>query len=164
MNMDIKIIQTIAAILVFVIVKIVTNKSIERTVKTHLVKKLRAKIIKKIISFSLFIIICTVILIIWGIDQSELVFFITSVLAVVGIALFAQWSILSNITAGLIIFFNHPVRLDDTVSIIDKDYEIEGRISDIGLFFVTIKNKSGEPTTVPNNVFLQKMVKRKIES
>jgi small-conductance mechanosensitive channel len=43
----------------------------------------------------------------------------------------------------------------------DKDYQIEGRISDIGMFFIIIKNSEGEKLTIPNNVFTQKMVKRK---
>ena len=76
--------------------------------------------------------------------------------------MFAQWSLLSNITSGIIIFFNHSVRLDDTIVIIDKDYEVEGRISDIGLFFIKLKTTQGEEVTLPNNVFLQKMIKKKI--
>ena len=49
-----------------------------------------------------------------------------------------------------------------TVSIIDKDYEVEGRISDIGLFFVKLKTKQGEEVSLPNNIFLQKMIKKKM--
>ena len=74
--------------------------------------------------------------------------------------LFAQWSHLSNITSGIIIFFNHSVKLDDTIVILDEDYNIQGRISDIGLFFVRLKTKEGEEISLPNNVFLQKMIKR----
>ena len=85
-----------------------------------------------------------------------------SILAVIGIALFAQWSHLSNITSGIIIFFSHSFKLDDTVSIIDKDYEVEGRISDIGLFFIKLKTKQGEEVSIPNNIFMQKMIKKKI--
>jgi small-conductance mechanosensitive channel len=85
-----------------------------------------------------------------------------SVLTVIGIALFAQWSHLSNLTSGMIIFFNHSAKLDDTIEIIDKDYCIEGRISDIGLFFVQIKTTENEEVTLPNNVFLQKMIKKKL--
>ncbi len=111
-----------------------------------------------IIIISTFIII---LLSIWGVDQSELAVFIGSVLTVIGIALFAQWSILSNITSGVIIFFNHSVKLDDTIKVIDKDYEIEGRISDIGLFFVVLKTKENEQVNIPNSVFMNKMIKKK---
>jgi small-conductance mechanosensitive channel len=53
------------------------------------------------------------------------------------------------------------VKLDDWVIIMDKDYEIEGRISDIGLFFVVLKTKENEQIDIPNSVFLNKMIKKK---
>jgi len=125
-------------------------------------QKTRGKIIKKAVNFILLLITLALVSLIWGINQSELAVFIGSVLAVIGIALVAQWSIISNITSRIIIFFNHPVKLDDTISIIDKDYQVEGRVSDIGLFFVILKTKEGEQITVPNNVFVQKMIKKRI--
>lgn len=81
-------------------------------------------------------------------------------LTILGIAFFAQWSIISNITSSLIIFFNHPAKIGDEIIVFDKDYSIEGRISDIGVFFVIIKTVDGEKITIPSNVFTQKMIKR----
>ena len=50
--------------------------------------------------------------------------FLGSVLTVVGVAFFAQWSLLSNITSSIIIFFNHPVKLNDSIVILEgKDYD-----------------------------------------
>lgn len=124
-------------------------------------QKTRGKIIKKIFLIVLIFITFIFIFSVWGIKQSELYLFLASVLTVIGIALFAQWSHLSNITAGIIIFFNPSVKLDDTVAIIDKDYEVEGRISDIGLFFIKLKTKEGEEINLPNNIFLQKIIKKR---
>jgi small-conductance mechanosensitive channel len=137
-------------------------KMIDRTVNISLLKKTRGKIIKKVFQIFFASIIVIFMLTIWGVNQSELLVFMASVLTVIGIALIAQWSHLSNITAGIIIFFNHTVHLDDTVSIIDKDFNIEGRISDIGLFFVILKTTEGEEISLPNNVFMQKMIKKRI--
>lgn len=123
--------------------------------------KTRSKVVKKVINFTLLLVVLAILTSIFGVDQSELVVFISSVFTILGIALFAQWSILSNITAGVIIFFNHTVSLDDTISIIDKDYEVEGRISDIGLLFVVLKTSDNEVVSIPNNVFIQKMIKNK---
>jgi small-conductance mechanosensitive channel len=139
----------------------VANKSIDKTVANSLMQKTRAKIVKKSVNLILILTFFIFILVVWGVDQSELAFFMGSVLTVIGIALFAQWSILSNITSGLILFFNHSVKLDDTITVMDKDYNIEGRISDIGLFFVILKTKEGEVISIPSNVFLQKMIKKK---
>ncbi len=159
---EIKLLQTAIAIILFIIIRIATIKVIDRTVTKSFLQKTRGKIIKKVFQIVLLTITLLFILTVWGVNQSELFLFMASVLTVIGIALFAQWSHLSNITSGVIIFFNHPLKLDDTVSIIDKDFEIEGRISDIGLFFIKLKTDKGEEVLMPNNIFLQKMVKKKI--
>jgi small-conductance mechanosensitive channel len=85
--------------------------------------------------------------------------FITSVLAVIGIALFAQWSILSNISSALIIFISHPVKLGESITIIDKEFDITGRVSDIGLFYVIMKTETDEKIMIPNNLFYKKQQK-----
>jgi small-conductance mechanosensitive channel len=82
-------------------------------------------------------------------------------LTVLGVALFAQWSILSNITATIIVFFSFPAKIGDTIAILEKDSLVEGRISDIGIFFVLLKTKDGEVVSIPSNLFIQKVIKRK---
>jgi hypothetical protein len=89
----------------------------------------------------------------------KLLTFITSFLTVVGIALVAQWSILSNIASALIIFISHPVKLGESITIMDKEFQINGQVIDIGLFFITIKNDENEKILLPNNVLLQKATK-----
>ena len=42
-----------------------------------------------------------------------------------GVAMFAQWSILSNITSGIILFFSFPFKIGDLILIHDKDFPIE---------------------------------------
>ncbi len=157
--MNVKIIETIVVLISYILIRFVSSKMVDKTVENSLMQKTRGKVVKKGVNFILLMVMLAFVFFIWGVNQSELAIFISSFLAVLGIALFAQWSILSNITSGIIIFFSHPVKLDDTISILDKDYEIEGRVSDIGLFFVTIKTKAGDRVTVPSNVFVQKMIK-----
>lgn len=158
-----QVVEATITLLIYVVVRILVNRNIDKIVANNALKKSRSKIIRKAIHLTTIIIFLTILLSIFGVDQSELMLFIGSVLTVIGIALFAQWSILSNITSGIIIFFNHPIKLDDTVSIIDKDFEVEGRISDIGLLFVILKTKENEQITIPNNVFIQKMIKKKLD-
>ncbi len=158
--MNIKILETLSVIIVYFLIRIVSSKMIDKTVENSLMQKTRGKVIKKGFNTILLLIVLAFLFFIWGVKQTELVVFIGSFLAILGVALFAQWSILSNVTSGIIIFFNHPVKLDDEISILDKDYQVDGRVSDIGLFFVTIKTKEGDKVTVPSNVFVQKMIKR----
>jgi len=161
-TMKIQLIETIIAIVLYAIIKLSINRYIVNTIAGNQTAKKSKKIVNKAINITMLSFFLIILLSIWGVDQSELAVFIGSLLTVMGVALFAQWSILSNITSGVIIFFNHSVKLDDTISIIDKDFQIEGRISDIGLFFVVLKTKDNEQIDIPNSVFLNKMTKKKL--
>jgi small-conductance mechanosensitive channel len=65
--------------------------------------------------------------------------------------MFAQWSILSNITSG-ILFFSFPFKID-IIRIHDKDFPIVAEIEDIRAFHVALKTKEGEMIIYPNNFF-----------
>ncbi|UZO80366.1 mechanosensitive ion channel family protein [Aquimarina sp. ERC-38] len=158
----IKALETIIVVIVFIIAKKASSKLIQKTIENKLLHSSRERIVKKSIKLILSFILIVVIFTIWGVHQSDLVVFIGSFLTVVGVAFFAQWSILSNITSSVIIFFNHSIKLDDEIIIMEgKEYEIEGTVSNIGLFFITIRMKNDEELTLPNNIFIQKMIKRK---
>ncbi len=157
----IQIIQTIVIIFVFFITKLVTKRIIGKVGIRFKYQSGRIKITNKIVGVLLLIILTIVLLVIWGVDQSELLFFLSTILTILGVAFFAQWSIISNITSTLIIFFNHPIKMGDALTIMDKDYPIEGTLSDIGIFFIIIKTKDGKKITIPSNVFMQKMIKNR---
>ncbi len=108
----------------------------------------------------LFIVYGLVALGLLGLDFGDVEVLLSSVFAVVGVAFFAQWSILSNITASSIIFFSFPYRVGDWVSVVEKDVDISGQVEDITLFHVLIRNLRGELITYPNNLILQKPVVR----
>lgn len=157
---QLKFLESLVLIALYVFAKIISGRVVDKTIVNQIIQKPSGKIIKKAISVTLLTVIGVLILVVWGVDQTELAVFVGSVLTVIGIALFAQWSILSNITSSIIIFFNSSIKLDDTITIMDKDYEVEGRVSDIGLFFVTLKTPEGDQIFLPNNVFIQKMIKK----
>ena len=75
-----------------------------------------------------------------------------------GVALFAQWSILSNITASMIIFFGFPYRVGDRIKILDKDDDMSGIIEEISMFHVILRREDGNIVTYPNTLILQKAV------
>ena len=97
-------------------------------------------------------------ILIWGVQTEDLFFTLSSVLTVIGVALFAQWSILSNITSGFIVLFSFPFKIGDTIKIHDKDFPIEGEIISIHTFYTLVKTLEGEMVTYPNSLFLQKGV------
>ncbi|MCB0456726.1 MAG: mechanosensitive ion channel family protein [Flavobacteriaceae bacterium] len=95
---------------------------------------------------------------IWGVDFSSVGVVLSSVFAVIGVALFAQWSILSNVTSGVIMFFTFPYKIGDYIIIHDKEFDYQGTIEDIKAFHVLLKTKEDKLITYPNSLMLQKGV------
>lgn len=95
-----------------------------------------------------------------GIGYGQVSLFLSSIFAVVGVALFANWSILSNLTGSLIIFFAFPYRVGSHVKVVDKDDDISGVIEAIEPFHVLIRRANGDLITYPNNLILQRPVIR----
>tara|TARA_R110002050_G_scaffold78910_1_gene168720 strand:- start:10688 stop:11179 length:492 start_codon:yes stop_codon:yes gene_type:complete len=156
-----KLIETFVILVMYLLLRGMSNKLITKNLSKKVIQESRGIIIRKAIKLISITLCVALLLIIWGVNQSDLAAYIGSILTVVGVAFFAQWSILSNITSSVIIFFTHSVRIDDVVIIMEgKDYEVEGKVMDIGLFFVILKTAEGQEITLPNNIFIQKMVKK----
>jgi len=95
---------------------------------------------------------------IYGARWDDIGLVLSSIFAVVGVAFFAIWSILSNVTSGVIMFFSFPYKLGDTIEIHDKDDPLRGIIEDIGAFHIHLRLENGDLVTYPNNLILQKAV------
>ena len=149
-------IATIVALVIFMILRYLVNTIIDNIGKTSEFAESRTQLVKKYIDYFIYMLALLVIISIWGIKPEQIFLFISSVLTVIGVAFFAQWSILSNITAGIIIFFSFPFRIGDKIKILDKDVPIEAEIIDIRLLYTLLKTDSGERISYPNNLFLQK--------
>lgn len=155
---------SIASILAIYIATRLFLKYFRRYGITKDVPRQRVIYLEKFISILSFIVGIIVISLIYSIDYKGLLVFASSIFAVVGVALFAQWSILSNITSSLVIFFSFPARIGDVIKIVDKDENIEGEIVEITLFQLEIKDKEGNRIFYPNSLVLQKpIIKRKKE-
>ncbi|EDX88510.1 MULTISPECIES: mechanosensitive ion channel domain-containing protein [unclassified Alcanivorax] len=98
--------------------------------------------------------------VLWGLKGDGLMVFATSLMALLGVALFASWSMLSNATAAIILFFSAPYRVGDRIRLLDGDNTVTGQIRHMGLIFITIQDELGHRYTLPNNLLLQKAVIR----
>jgi len=114
---------------------------------------------KAILNFS-YLVYCIVagsaLAIIWGVDLEQFTIFISSVLAVLGIGFVAQWSLLSNLTASIILFFYHPLRIGDRIRVLDPDFDWTGEVIDITGFYLFIQTDMGKQLTLPNSLVMQK--------
>lgn len=119
---------------------------------------LRVLYITRLMNIGMVFCFLVVMCLILGLGYSEISVFLSSIFAVVGIALFAQWSILSNITASMIIFFGFPYKVNDRIKILDKDDDMSGVIVEITMFHVILRRPDGNLITYPNTLILQKAV------
>ncbi|ASV32304.1 mechanosensitive ion channel domain-containing protein [Maribacter cobaltidurans] len=151
--------------ILIVSLKIIFTSIVRKVGKLGDFNPVRTNLIIKYINIVLTIISIITLTFIWGVNYRDLGVLLSSVFAVIGVALFAQWSILSNITAGVIIFFSFPFKIGNTIRILDKDILDSDNperdvfvIEDIKAFHLHLRSSKGEIITYPNNMVLQKGV------
>lgn len=151
--------ETGIAVGLWIGLRILMRVLVTRRLKISQFSEARRRIALKSVNAVLNLIFVSAIIIIWSVEQADILVLLSSVVTVLGVAFFAQWSHLSNITSGVIIFFNTSTKIGDHIKIIDKDFDIQGEIFDIGFMFFKIKTKQDEIILLPNNIILQKAIK-----
>lgn len=142
-------------IILVILLRLIVSKLVRSFAKRSQTIEKRTRLVLKYIHLLINILAVIALIIIWGVQTKDIFVAFSSVATVVGVAMFAQWSILSNITSGIILFFSFPVKIGDFIIIHDKDFPIEAEIEDIGAFHVYLKTKKGEIIVYPNNLMLQ---------
>lgn len=153
-----ELIYTLGVIILLFIIQFLLKKAANRVGRRSEISITRTRLMFKYINIFIFLIAAFLLSIAWGVGLTELSLVFSSAFAVIGVALFAIWSILSNITSGVIMFFSFPYKIGDTIKIHDKDIPIEAEIEDIKAFHLHLRTKEGELITYPNNLILQKAV------
>jgi small-conductance mechanosensitive channel len=153
-----QLIMTALHILLFFILRIILVRIVKRFAKKSERVEHRTGLIIKYVDFSTIFLLVVGLIVIWGVDVKNIAVVMSSVFAVIGIALFAQWSILCNITSGVIMFFTFPYKIGDYIKVHDKESPNEGFIEDIKTFHLIMKTKEGEIICYPNSLMLQKGV------
>jgi small-conductance mechanosensitive channel len=160
-----QLLSSIVILVLVLILKVAFSAAARKVGKLGDFNPVRTNLIVKYISIALTVTAVAAFTLVWGVDYKDLGVLLSSVFAVIGVALFAQWSILSNITAGVIIFFSFPFKIGNTIRILDK--ELSGAesseldvlvIEDIRAFHLHLRKTNGEILTYPNNLVLQKGV------
>lgn len=144
-------------IILYLTIKIV-NKIFKRRATIKEVSRKRLFYVTKTVQIIIVVFALILLGMIWSVSLNGTLLFASSAFAVIGVALFAQWSILSNITSSVIIFLTLPTRVGDIVKIVDAENTITGKISEITLFQVELETKNGNIVYYPNNYFMQKPI------
>ncbi len=153
-----QVISTAVAIALFWLAKFATGKLVMNYGRRKQKAEIRRKQMRQVIFILYNILFVFVVMVIWGVQPKNLLITVTSVMAFLGVALFAQWSILSNVSASIIMYFGAPYRVGDRIRILDKDAPIDAVIENIQTFYTHIRTTDNELIVLPNNLFLQKII------
>ncbi|WP_211165440.1 mechanosensitive ion channel domain-containing protein [Flavobacterium silvaticum] len=153
-----ELISTLVMIVIIITLRMLAKEAIQRFSRDSDVLEHRSNLVLRHVSALLVFICLVALVIIWGVETKSIIGTLSAVITVIGVAFFAQWSILSNITSGVLLLFNFPFRIGDIIRIHDKDFPIEAEIEDIRTFHVLLRTQQGEIITYPNNLLLQKGV------
>lgn len=153
-----ELINSVIILILFLIIRKIGKISIKKIGHTSGVNDARIRLISRYSTVALFFIFVLIEAFVFGAEFKDLALVFSSVFAVIGIALFAIWSILSNITSGVIMFFSFPYKVGDKIEIHDKDFPIQAVIEDIRAFQLHLRLNNGNLVTYPNNLILQKAV------
>ena len=151
-----ELILTLILILVYYFLRLISKRLVKRHAHENQFAVSRELYVKKLINVGLFIILIFSVGTLWEISIKGLSFYFASIFTVVGVGLFATWSMLSNLTASVILFFFFPHRIGGKVKIIDGDNSVEGTILDISLFYIQIETTEKQVVSYPNNLAIQK--------
>lgn len=105
--------------------------------------------------------IVTIVLVlgVFGFELGGLWAMISTVLAMVAIGFVAVWSLLSNTSATVLLVILRPFQVGDDLELPSEN--MRGRVVDLNFFFTTLITHDGHEWRVPNNLFFQKVTKRK---
>lgn len=145
-------------LIILLVIRAIIVVSVKRIGRKSGTTEARANLIGRYATVALIFIALLIEAFILGVKTHEITLVFSSVFAVIGIALFAIWSILSNVTSGVIMFFSFPYKVGDKIKIHDKDYPLEAIIEDIRAFQLILREDNGDLVTYPNNLILQKAV------
>jgi len=96
------------------------------------------------------IISIVLILFVWGFDFNGLMTMSVGLIALLGVSLFASWSILSNVTAFFLLVFHESYKRGNFIRVIAGDNYLEGYISEINLFNTKLITEDKEVIVYPN--------------
>ena len=154
-------VQLIISVSVIILYFIISRRIMPLLYQVIAHSRLKAEMNKRaavVIHILLVLLLIVVLSMVWGVDIRGLLVLASSMIAVVGVALFAAWSLLSNITAFFILLGQKAFAEGMEVRVIDGGNYLEGRIVEINLFSTVLRTKDNEQVVYPNNLLISRPV------
>ncbi|NME69628.1 mechanosensitive ion channel family protein [Flammeovirga aprica] len=160
-GLETKILITLGVILLLFIVLGITSRSLSRIAEEKGFSDHRKVYVSNFFTAGYVIVVLIVLLSVWDVSIKGISLFVSSFFTLLGVAFVAQWSLLSNITGSILLFFAYPFKIGDYIRIQDGgENSVEGKIINITLFNIRILTDDGIDVAYPNNLAIQKPIKK----
>lgn len=94
-----------------------------------------------------------------GFNLSGIWAMLATVLGLVAIGFVAVWSVLSNTLCTLILLICRPFEVGDDIEFAGEP--VQGKVIDLNFIYTTLRAADGSLVQIPNNLFLQRVLKRR---
>ncbi len=149
---------TVGILSIFILIGKLLNRGVDKFGRRNNFTTDRTVRAKRLIDSFLAVCSFTLLTLIWGFHLKEFFVVAATVFTILGTALFASWSNLSNISSGLILFFSYKLKVGDRVMINIGDHKLEGTIKEMRLFYVEVENDNENVVMYPNNMMIHQIV------
>jgi small-conductance mechanosensitive channel len=146
---------TPVTLIVYLAARRICSRAIDRLVRTRQrMHPRRVASTRRTVNIIAFAFLIGTLAVVWSIDLRSVAVTSGAILASLGIAFFAQWSLLSNVTTSFIMFWRFPIHIGDRIKVL-SDQPIDGTVTDLTPFFIVLEDEGSNTITIPNNISLQ---------
>jgi small-conductance mechanosensitive channel len=149
--------ESAAVVTVAFVVERLVTRALHRLQTNGKLPPITARLMRRAVQWVMLLLVALTIVSIFGDGAARLWTYLGTVVAVVGVGFVAQWSSLSNVTAGFIILVWRPFRLGERVELLPDGPA--GHVEDINTMFTTLRSEDGSRFAVPNNQFIHRVTK-----
>jgi len=94
-----------------------------------------------------------------GLNISGMWTMLSALFAMIAVGFVAMWSVLSNTLCTLLILVFRPFAMGDEIEFPGEP--VKGRVTDLNFIYTTLEVETGVTVQIPNNLFFQKVLKRR---
>ena len=114
---------------------------------------------RRVVKWTIILATFALILSVLGFNLGGLWTVFSTLLAMIAIGFVAVWSVLSNVLCTFIILVSRPFAIGDEIEFAGDP--VRGRVIDLNFIYTTLKAEDGLTVQIPNNLFFQKVLKRR---
>jgi len=142
------------------LVSLVVGRALHLFARRAALTELDVLPIRRIARWLIWLIGAVLIVNVFGFEMGGVWAVLSTIFGLVAIGFVAVWSIISHTSATMIILLLQPFEIGDDLEFPGES--VRGRVANLNFFFTTLVDHEGALYQIPNNLFFQKTVRRRM--